>query len=162
MLLRSRVTVNTKLQKALNPKEGEIMKLEDKHLRCYFTLKRSEAGCWLTLYNGGNDDTIYDQKAQKEAGLPTYLNATVTNTNSNGNCCELELELEHQLERELVRTPTRTRTGMAASGGQITYVMRKKWRKSFGYWTRGGKMDFRGFSTYERDNIDFLNKTDVK
>ena len=121
-----------------------------------------EAGCSLTLYNGGNHDTIYDQKAQKEAGLPTYLNATVTNTNSNGNCCELELELEHQLERELVRTPTRTRTGMAASGGQITYVMRKKWRKSFGYWTRGGKMDFWGFSTYERDNIGFLNKTDVK
>ena len=29
----------TKPQKALNPQEGEIMKLEDKHLRCYFTLK---------------------------------------------------------------------------------------------------------------------------
>jgi len=149
VLLRSRVTVNTKPQKALNPQEGEIMKLEDKHLRCYFTLKfvakiksqlatktiqtkeeadtnRSEARCWLTLYNVGNDDTNYDHKAQKEAGLPTYLNATVTNTNSNGNSCELELELqhvlelEHQLEWELVRTPTRTRTGMAASGGPIT------------------------------------------
>ena len=63
-----------------------------------------EAGCSLTLQNGGNHNTIYDQRAEKEAGLPTYLNRDSE-----------EHELEWELLQTRTRTPTPTRTGTGAN-----------------------------------------------
>jgi len=66
---------------------------------------QSEAGCSLTLYNGGNHDTIYDKKTQKETGLPTYLNGDSD---------------EHELEWEVLQTRTRTRTQTGANSNSNT------------------------------------------
>ena len=111
---------------------------------------------------------IYDQKAQKEAGLPTYLSRDSD---------------EHELEWELLRTRTRTptwtrtrtptRTGTGANSNSNTNENgnfrrtnnlsdEEEMEKEFWLLNAWRKMDFRGFSTYERDNIGFLNKTDVK
>ena len=118
MQLSSRVTVNTKPQKALNPQEGEIMKLEDKHLRCYFTLK-FVAKIRKPACNENHSNKGRSRRQSKRSKVLTHTlqwgkwrhdlwpQSTERNRFSHVPKCDSD---DHELEWELLRTRTRTPT----------------------------------------------------